>query len=397
MTEPDSEALAGRLRRELADELNSPAWQAAVEAVPRHEIVPRFYVASDAPGPTTYVPIMRELAGVEEWLRRAYSNESLITQFNGREIDWEDPQPISNAAPTSSSTLPGLVVRMLDDLDIDDDQDMTEYGTGTGYSTALLCHRLGAGRVTSVETDPDVAARACAALDRCGYRPQLVVGNGLDGSGRVEPADRTIATMGVRSIPPAWVRETRPGGIVLATLRGWMRSLGLVRLVVEDEHTATGRIVAGDPTFMIARQQTAPDSLGMLPGPEDGEARATPHGPELLNVHDSGFVAQLAMPGARWFSVPDDDGTLNTYVLDAPTESFAVLSPTGDGWLVRQGGPARLWDEVERSLSVWHAAGSPGPSAFGVTVAPERQRVWLGDIDGPSWRLPESEQGTVTP
>ncbi|MFI9779230.1 hypothetical protein ACIHCV_31775 [Streptomyces sp. NPDC051956] len=52
------------------------------------------------------------------------------------------------------------------------------------------------------------------ALDRCGYRPRLVVGNGLDGAGLHKPADRTIATMGARSIPEAWMRETQPTGMV---------------------------------------------------------------------------------------------------------------------------------------------------------------------------------------
>ncbi|MGW4385336.1 ATP-grasp peptide maturase system methyltransferase [Streptomyces sp. NPDC004685] len=394
MTEPDLAQVTYELRHELAEHLvdegwlRSPKWRAAVEDVPRHEFVPRFYVPSDTPGATTYIPITPDLVGDEAWLRQAYADETLLTQFDGREIDWSNPQPISNANPTSSSTLPSLVVRMLEALEVDDGMTVTEYGTGTGYSTALMCRRLGADRVTSVETDPGVAARAVAALERCGHRPRLVVGNGLDGARLHKPADRTIATMGVRNIPEAWVRETQPTGIILATLRGWMRSLGLVQLVVDDEQTATGRFIAGEPHFMIARQHDAPESLGMLPGLEDGTTRTTPHGPELLRIYDSGFVAQLAMPNARFFTMPADDGTVNTYVLDSTNDSFAVLSPDGDGWTVREGGPVLLWDEVERSLALWHAAGAPGPSEFGVSVTAGSQRVWLGTPSGPSWSLP---------
>ncbi|WP_030897925.1 ATP-grasp peptide maturase system methyltransferase [Streptomyces sp. NRRL F-5126] len=394
MTELDLDRTAAGLRHELVEHLaaegqvTDPEWRAAVQDVPRHEFAPRFYVMTDAPGMTTYVPISPELVGTEAWLRKVYSDETLITQFDGCEIDWSDPQPIRGASPTSSSTLPSLVVQMLEALDADAEATVTEYGTGTGYSSALMCHRFGAGQVTSVETDPGVAARARAALERCGYTPRLVVGNGLAGADRTDRAARTIATMGVRGIPWAWLRETQPGGLIVATLRGWLRSLGLVRLVVEDGQRATGRFLAGS-AFMMARQQEAPANLGMLPGDDDGKVRETPHGPEVLRMPDSGFVAQLAMPNARTFDMPADDGALRTYVLDAANESFAILSRDGDGWTVREGGPVSLWGEVERSLALWHAAGAPTPTKFGVSVEPDRQRIWLEDAaDGPSWWLP---------
>jgi methyltransferase of ATP-grasp peptide maturase system len=394
MTEPDVDTVAAELRRQLADRLSaagwlrSPGWRAAVEAVPRHEFVPRFYVETDAPGLTTWAPVTPELVGLDEWLRQAYADETLITQFDGREIDWADPRPVSNAHPTSSSTLPALVVRMLEDLQVEDDHSVIEYGTGAGYSTALMCHRLGAERVLSIETDAHVAARAREALTRCGYRPRLHVGDGLTGAPDFPQAHRAIATMGVRGIPPAWVEQTHPGGLMVATLRGWMRSLGLVRLTVGDDHTASGRFLSGDPSFMIARQQDAPESLGMLPAPDEGTTRDTPYGPELLTMPDSAFVAQLALPNARHFSMSADDGAVSTYVLDAVNGAFAVLNPNGEAWTVRQGGPAQLWDDVEQALALWHAADSPAPTAFGVTVAPDTQRVWLGTPEGPSWPLP---------
>ncbi|MFD7706625.1 hypothetical protein [Streptomyces sp. NPDC059786] len=197
--------------------------------------------------------------------------------------------------------------------------------------------------------------------------------------------------MGVRGIPWAWVRETEPGGLIVATLRGWLRSLGLVRLTVEDGRHATGRFIAADPAFMMARQQEAPRNFGMLPGDDAGKVRETPHGPGLLRMPDSGFVAQLAMPNARTFDMTADDGTVQTYVLDAANDSFAVLSRdgAGTGWKVREGGPVSLWAEVEHFLALWHAAGSPAATAFGMSVEPDCQRVWLDDPeDGPSWRLP---------
>ncbi|MET7548218.1 hypothetical protein ABZS94_20895 [Streptomyces sp. NPDC005500] len=75
-------------------------------------------------------------------------------------------------------------------------------------------------------------------------------------------------------------------------------------------------------------------------------------------------MAQLAMPNALFFTMPADEGTVNTYVLDSTNDSFSVLSPDGDGWTVRQGGPVPLRDEAERSLALRHTAGAPGPSEF---------------------------------
>ncbi|UIX31736.1 ATP-grasp peptide maturase system methyltransferase [Streptomyces sp. GQFP] len=392
-SEPDIEAVAADLRRQLARRLErdgwirSPEWRAAVEAVPRHVFLPRFYRESDAPGVTAWEPVTPETVGQEEWLRLVYTDETWMTQFDGRDIDWSDPKPISNAAPTSSSTLPGLVVRMLEDLDVHEGMNVLEIGTGTGYSTALMCHRLGAEGVTSIETDEGVARRARDALATSGRSPHLLVGDGRVGHPDGAPYDRLIATCGFRNIPPAWLEQVVPGGVILTTLRGWMRSLGLVKLIVTGD-SASGWFSEDDPSFMIARQQDAPESLGMIPGPDDGTTRQATYGPGVLTRSGPGFMAQLAAPDARFFSMPVDAGPVSTYVLDAVTGSFAVLAPTDGGWQVRQGGPRRLWDAVESAVAIWEKYGSPSTAAFGVTVSRDAQAVWLGNPSGPQWPLP---------
>ncbi|MFI1536772.1 ATP-grasp peptide maturase system methyltransferase [Streptomyces anandii] len=392
--ERDIETAAVDLRRRLARQLEkegrlcTPQWRDAVEAVPRHKFIPRFYRESDAVGVTTWEPVTKETVGKEEWLRLVYTDETWMTQFDGHDIDWADPKPISNAAPTSSSTLPSLVVRMLEDLDVQDGMNVLEIGTGTGYSTALMCHRLGSESVTSIETDEGVARRAREALTGSGHTPHLVVGDGRAGHGAGAPYDRLIATCGFRSIPPAWLEQVRPGGIILTTLRGWMRSLGLVKLIVTGD-SASGWFSEDDPSFMIARQQDAPESLGRVPGPDDGTVRRATYGPEALTSSGPAFMAQLAAPDARFFSMALEGGPVSTFLLDSVTDSFAVLSLTDDGgWQVRQGGPRRLWDAVESAVGTWEEYGAPNTAAFGVTVSHDQQVVWLGNPNGPQWPLP---------
>ncbi|MEV4452560.1 ATP-grasp peptide maturase system methyltransferase [Streptomyces mirabilis] len=392
-TEPEIETAAADLRRQLADRLEkdgrlrSREWRAAVEAVPRHAFIPRFYRESDVPGVTTWEPVTPETVGQEEWLRLVYTDETWVTQFDSQDIDWSDPQPVSNATPTSSSTLPSLVVRMLEDLDVHEGMHVLEIGTGTGYSTALMCHRLGSESVTSIETDEGVARRAREALARSGYTPHLFVGDGRAGHLDGAPYDRLIATCGFRNIPPAWLEQVLPGGVILTTLRGWMRSLGLVKLIVTGD-SASGWFSEDEPSFMIARQQDAPESLGMLPRPDDGTERKATYGPGVLTSSGPAFMAQLAAPDVRCFSMAVDGGPVSTFVLDSVTDSFAVLVPVDSGWQVRQGGPRRLWDAVESAVATWEEYGSPNTAAFGLTVSRDAQVVWLGNPNGPQWPLP---------
>jgi len=56
--------------------------------------------------------------------------------------------------------------------------------------------------------------------------------------------------------------------------------------------------------------------------------------------------------------------------------------------VVHQHGPIRLWDAIEKAITTWREAGNPHQSGFGLTVARESQRVWLGEPDGPRWELP---------
>ncbi|MGH3699605.1 MAG: protein-L-isoaspartate O-methyltransferase family protein [Pseudonocardiaceae bacterium] len=75
-------------------------------------------------------------------------------------------------------------------------------GTGTGYNTALLAHRLGAGNVVTIEIDNDPAQTARNALKTTGYDAVTVVtGDGAQGYPPAKPFDRVLSTAAVQPRP----------------------------------------------------------------------------------------------------------------------------------------------------------------------------------------------------
>ncbi|GAA2636258.1 ATP-grasp peptide maturase system methyltransferase [Actinomadura fulvescens] len=383
----DINARAVSLRHTLADELErsgdlySPQWRRAVERVPRHLFVPQVFQRTDTDQGTRWKPVIGE-HDVGRWLDLAYRNETLVTQLDGHLVPQDVTEPLSGN-PTSSSTLPGLVVHMLEHLAVDDSTTVLEIGTGTGYSTALMCDRLGDDHVTSVEVDPDVAAGAAAALGRAGFSPNLVIGDGLDGAPDHAPYDGVIATCSVRHVPRAWLDQTRPGGRILVTMTGWLHGYGLAVLNVSEDGAAEGRFLSGTISFMIARPQAAPSISDehwteMTKALADAEPRPAVVGPDIRDDWTGVFVAQLGAPGAQWQSRRIGDGAWVDYLIDAETDSAASLTPEPDGgWTVRQTGPAHLWDDVETSVGLWRAAGSPPQEQFRIRTDGHTQTVWI--------------------
>ncbi|MCE7081769.1 ATP-grasp peptide maturase system methyltransferase [Streptomyces sp. ST2-7A] len=397
-TDPGGD-LAARLRAELADELHrrgdlrSPEWREAVLRVPRHLFVPTFFQRTDGPGPTTWTPRTGELGEKEPTsrLETVYSNTTLVTRLDGDRRPQDVEGPVTGT-PASSSTLPGLVVRMLEESGARTGDRVLEIGTGTGYSTALLCERCGDGSITSVEYDAGAARSARDSLTTLGRHPTLVVGDGLLGHPGTAPHDRLIATCSVRHIPPPWLDQVRPGGTLLVPLSGRLPAYGLVRLTRgERAGEARGEFLPGCVSFMGAAGHGAP-AVGGLPNPptrEDATERATDHGPAVLEDWTTAFLVQLAVPTARLLGIRAEGGAFVEHLVDHTTGSSATLLPdTGSGYRVRQTGPVRLWDAVEETLERWERAGSPDQSRFGMTVTDHRQWVWAGSPDGPRWELP---------
>ena len=388
-TRPDPSAGAVR-RRRLADELaaggdlRDGAWRAAVEAVPREAFLTGRVYRPVRSGPSRWQPVTPEQVGQDYWLDLAYQDVTWVTQLDGTDT----PPGLSPGLPTSSSTMPGLVIRMLEDLEVRDGDRVLEIGTGTGYSTALLAHRLGGALVTSVEVDPAVAGRAASALRATGYAPHLVTGDGLAGYPDRAPYDRIIATCSVRHIPRAWLAQAAPGARIVVTLSGWMNGSGLAALTVARDGIAHGRFLPGMVSFMSARTHAAPPLDPALPK-RDGDVRAARYGADILDDWTADFLAQLAAPDVSSVKVSYDGTRFDTLLTEQATGSYAWLSGEDDAWTVIQHGPTRIWDNVEETLATWDDAGRPAQEQLTIEITPSAQSVVL-DSAGTrrSWPLP---------
>ncbi|MEU5733079.1 MULTISPECIES: ATP-grasp peptide maturase system methyltransferase [Streptomyces] len=382
-TASDRRALADRLQE--SGVLTHPEWRAAVEAVPRELFLqPGVFLPTDV---GRWLPVTAFGTGPKEWSEIAYRDESLVTQLDGHLTADRTAEPVPGV-PTSSSTTPVTVVGMVEALDVEDGHTALEIGTGTGYSTALMCHRLGEDNVTTIEVDPGVAARADAALEAAGYSTWTVTGDGLLGHPRRAPYDRVIATCAVRRIPHTWVRQTKPGGTILTTLApgSWAYGTGLAKVTVNEDGTAEGRII-GESSFMQARSQTVVPLAGDLSARTaytDSE-RAAKVPPALLEEWMPAFLAQLAAPGAQLVHATRGDGHRQLYVFDADRESFAAFTENGSGWTVRQGGPVALWDDIQRALIAWHDAGRPDVSAMRLRITPRSHMYWIDGSPALRW------------
>lgn len=120
----------------------------------------------------------------------------------------------------SSSSQPSMMAIMLRQLDLKPGHNVLEIGAGTGYNAALMQHLVGDdGTVTTIELDAQVAETARANLQRVAKSEVLVVtGDGAAGYAPRASYDRIIATAGIWDVPDTWVRQLKPGGILVTPL-----------------------------------------------------------------------------------------------------------------------------------------------------------------------------------
>lgn len=355
MTDDRARAKRNGFAVSIGDGKPSP-WRAAFANVPRHVFVPEFF-RQDERGQWT-----RVTESDPSYLEQVYSDTALMTQLD------------SSGVPTSSSSEPGLMLAMLDALDVGPGDRVFELGTGTGYNAALLAHRIGADNVTSVDVDPALVALAARRLSQFGA-PFVHAGDGALGYPQRAPYTRIIATAALRSIPRALTDQAESGAVIIAPI-----GFGLVRATVGPEGQANGRFLPRSAQFMPRRTPgKGPDFEAA--GEETPESTTLPVADVLSRWR---FPLSLALPGYNSCSWRSEDGEVTGVGLW--TEDGSTVSAHVNG-NVRQIGPRRLWDTVE-DLAARFPAGQPAREDFGITITPSVQRIWYGNPSGASWTLP---------
>jgi methyltransferase of ATP-grasp peptide maturase system len=360
-------------------------WVATFENVPRGAFVPYFF---DQAPPDWRWRIVEPPD--PEWSKAIYSLRPLTIQLDGDDalVDKARREPI-NGLPTSSSSAPTLMAAMLQALDVRDGDRVLEVGTGTGYNAALLSYRLGADQVSSIDVDPGLVQAARARLASLGYFAYLATVDGANGVPERAPFDEIIATVAFPGVPPAWRDQIAPGGTILLPLDLAAHGGLIARLDVDGAGVAQGRFLPTHGYFMPVRDHQFPTTAF---GADDGVTRATELPVERIRVTEDAFdaFAALRTGGFGWTEFNPDNGDPAEVWLTHRDGSWVCHTEEGGRMQVRQGGPRRLWDEVEAAFEVWRGLGEPEHDRFGLTVTPDgRHHVWLDNPDGPhAWELP---------
>lgn len=351
---PHAERLAQSVTRPVS------RWRPIVAAVPRHWLVPDWWRwRAPAPGPYGSARWTRTTwRGQLDLLETVFADRSLVTRVGDCHADHAGIDGVAFGAPTSSATLPSLLLSMFRHAQLAGGMDILDVGTGSGYGTALLATRFGDERVTSVDIDSYLIGIAAERFHQIGLEPSV---QAVNATGPLPGTyDRIIATVSVRPIPASWMTALRPGGRLVTTIAG----TGLILAAdAAEDGGAEGRIEWDRAGFMATR--TGPDypreTVDLLE-----RARVT-NGEEsrsqfpVVNVPESWelwSMLTITAPGIE-HDFRETDGVRTAVMAHADGSWARATSSAPDGpAYVHQGGPQRLWDVLDELRTRWLRDGS---------------------------------------
>ena len=356
------QALVNALKRK--GDLGDTALEAAFLAVPRHFFLP------DVP------------------LDRAYADEAVPVK---RDAD---------GSVLSSASQPSMIALMLRQLRLRPGDNVLEIGAGTGYNAAVMQHMVGSeGTVTSVEIDPQIAKQARLNLQRAGMSEvNIVDADGAMGYPVRAQYDRIIATAAVWDVPPAWVKQLKTNGILVAPIGGAAQYSAAFTFESDGSLYSGNNIpcrfialrgIAAGPTVY---QRIATTGMALV---SDEVAQLDPAAVHtLLSADDElSFIGLPLSPGDYWH------GFLPYLELNAPSDyvfasylvgdnqqayglegsGFALIGPGSACFVPFQAdgdvhcfGSADAFMSLRAALEAWDAAGRPGSAQLRMRLLPKQ-------------------------
>jgi protein-L-isoaspartate(D-aspartate) O-methyltransferase len=126
---------------------------------------------------------------------------------------------------TVNNGQPSVHAALMDSARIKPGEHVVHVGAGTGYYSAILAHIVGAtGRITAIEFDVELAARATTCLSSV-QNVRVIPGDAF--TTPIDAADVIYVNAGVSRIPDSWLDGLREGGRLMLpmTTRAAFKSL----------------------------------------------------------------------------------------------------------------------------------------------------------------------------
>ncbi|MFG1826722.1 protein-L-isoaspartate(D-aspartate) O-methyltransferase [Microbispora bryophytorum] len=353
----------------LADRVTHPGsrWRDAVASTPRHLLLPSWWTWSGGHWELQHGP-----ADEAPWLDTAYRDRTLVTKIGTLHADHAQANDEPTGRPTSSSTLPSLVLQMYRHARIGEKDTVLDVATGSGYGTALLCHLLGEDQVTSIDVDDYLTAAAARRLADIGHHPRVAP---IDATGHIPwTFDRIVAMVSVRPIPPSWLLALNLGGRLVTTISG--TSL-IVSAVKTADGGAVGQVERDWAMFMRTRAGAdyPPGLSGLMETARTAEGEHISIGRfPVLDIEEDAWelrsMLEIMAPGIEHDY--RETGDARIALMAHEDGSWARAEQIGrDLPAVHQGGPRRLWDVLDEARDYWLQHGSLPLYGANVKITPD--------------------------
>lgn len=152
----------------------------------------------------------------------AWPRQGFLTARNRSRAAYDGPLEIGHGQTNSQ---PRTVAAMLRLLDVRPGQRVLDLGAGSGWTTALLAHLVGAtGSVVGVELDPELVIFGSANLAATvqSWASVRQSEDGVLGWPAGAPYDRILVSAEPRSLPPSLVEQVADDGVMVIPVAGEM-------------------------------------------------------------------------------------------------------------------------------------------------------------------------------